>query len=485
MRYVCSVCGYVYDEDIEGVPLDELPEGWVCPVCTADTSFFEPEGDGKAGHPQSAPAIPSGSGAGSTGDDLRAYLAQWRRESSPVEADLAVIQKMAITGETVLDPMRTIKPVPSWDEILICGAQLATLPLNEDEAVSTRTVIGPRAEVPLLLETPVTVSHMSFGALSREAKIALARGSAAVGTAMCSGEGGILPESLAAAHRYVFEYIPNRYSVTDDNLRAVDAVEIKIGQSAKPGLGGHLPGSKVTEEIAAVRGFPAGQDIVSPARFPDIRDAGELRAKIDWLREATGGKPIGVKLAAGRIEADLAVALAAGPDFVTVDGRPGATGAAPKAVKDAAAIPTVYALARARRFLDEHGADGVSLIVTGGFRTSADIAKALAMGADAVALASAALMAAGCQHYRICHTGRCPVGIATQDPELRERLDVELSAQRVANFLGALTRELADFARLTGHDDVHRLSPRDLRTTSPEIARYTAVAHVGEPEPNP
>ncbi|HSL19399.1 MAG TPA: glutamate synthase-related protein [Methylomirabilota bacterium] len=483
MRYVCSVCGYVYDEDVEGVPLGELPEGWVCPVCTADASFFEPEGDGKAGGDE--PSAGTGTDADADAGSLRTYLAQWRRESSPVEADLAVIQEMAITGESVLDPMRTTKPVPSWDGILICGAQLATLPLNDDEPVSTRTVIGPRAKAPLVLETPVTVSHMSFGALSREAKIALAKGSAAVGTAMCSGEGGILPDSLAAAHRYIFEYIPNRYSVTHDNLRAVDAVEIKIGQSAKPGLGGHLPGSKVTDEIAAVRGFPAGQDIVSPARFPDIRDADELRAKVDWLREATGGKPIGVKLAAGRIEADLAVALAAGPDFVTVDGRPGATGAAPKAVKDAAAIPTIYALARARRFLDERGADGVSLIVTGGFRTSSDIAKALAMGADAVALASAALMAAGCQHYRICHTGRCPVGIATQDPELRDRLDIELSAQRVANFLGALTRELADFARLTGHDDVHRLSPHDLRTTSPEIARYTAVAHVGEPEANP
>jgi glutamate synthase domain-containing protein 2/rubredoxin len=482
MRYVCSVCGYVYDEEAEGRSWDELPEDWMCPVCSADRSAFEPEGgENLAG---TGPGTGTDADADADAGNLLTYLAQWRRESSPVEGDLAMIQEMAITGETVLDPMRTIKAVPSWDQILICGAQLATLPLNADEAVSTRTVIGQRAAVPLVIETPVTVSHMSFGALSREVKIALARGSAEVGAAMCSGEGGILPESLAAAHRYIFEYIPNRYSVTEANLRAVDAVEIKIGQSAKPGLGGHLPGAKVTPEIAAIRGFPPGQDIVSPARFPDIRDVGELRATIDWLRETTGGKPIGVKLAAGHLEADLEIVLAARPDFITVDGRPGATGAAPKAVKDATAIPTVFALARARRFLDERGADGVSLIITGGLRTSADMAKALAMGADAVALASAALMAAGCQHYRICHTGRCPVGIATQDPELRARLDIERSARRVANFLGALTRELADFARLTGHDDVHQLSPHDLRTTSPEIARHTAVAHVGESEPS-
>ncbi|MCU0303651.1 MAG: glutamate synthase-related protein [Thermoanaerobaculales bacterium] len=479
MRYVCSVCAWVFDEESEGLGWADLPDDWTCPICTADRSFFEKEGGAGAAAP---PTAPTHGDATTEAGDLASYLASWRRESHPIEEDLATIQEMAITGRTVLDPMRTTKPVPSWDEILICGAQLATLPLNADEPVSTATVIGPKAATPLVIDTPVYVSHMSFGALSREVKIALARGSAAVGTAMCSGEGGILPESLAAAHRYIFEVIPNRYSLTDHNLRAVDAVEIKIGQSAKPGLGGHLPGDKVTAEIAAIRGFPPGVDITSPSRFPDIRDADELRAKIDWLRQATGGKPVGVKLAAGRIEADLAVALAAGPDFVTIDGRPGATGAAPKVVKDAAAIPTIYALARARRFLDDHGADGVSLVVTGGLRTSSDVAKALAMGADAVALASAALMAAGCQHYRICHTGRCPVGVATQDPELRARLDVERSARRVANYLGALTRELGDFARLTGRDDVHSLSPSDLRTTSPEIARYTPIAHVGEPE---
>jgi glutamate synthase domain-containing protein 2 len=375
--------------------------------------------------------------------------------------------------------MRTTKPVISWDEILICGAQLATLPLNETETVSTRTVIGPNAAAPLVLDTPVYVSHMSYGALSREVKLALAKGSAAAGTAMCSGEGGVLPESMAAARRYIFEYVPNRYSVTDENLQAADAIEIKIGQSAKPGLGGHLPGSKVTEEIAEVRGFPPGVDIISPAHFTDITDTAELEDKVKWLRETSGGKPVGIKLAAGHLEADLEVALAAKPDFITVDGRAGATGAAPKVIKDATAIPSIYALARARRALDSAGADGVSLVITGGLRTSADAAKALAMGADAVALASAALMAAGCQQYRICHTGKCPVGITTQDPRLRARLDVELSARRVENFLVAVTRELEDFARLTGNSDVHRLTTDDLRTTSSEIADHTTIKHAG------
>ena len=479
MKHICSVCAYVYDDDVEDTPFDELPDDWVCPVCTADKTFFETEG---ATDTEKGPsANGESSGAGAAEESIEDYLGQWKRDTHPIEGDLASIQEMAITGRSVLEPMRTTKPVLSWDEILICGAQLATLPLNETEAVSTKTAIGPRAEVPMTLETPVYVSHMSYGALSREIKIALAMGSAAAGTAMCSGEGGILPESLEASHRYIFEYVPNRYSVTDDNLRAADAIEIKIGQSAKPGLGGHLPGNKVTDEIAAVRGFPAGSDITSPAHFPDITNPEELEAKVNWLREASGGRPIGIKLAAGHIEADLEIALAAGPDFITIDGRAGATGAAPKVVKDATAIPTIYALARARRALDAAGADGVSLVITGGLRNSADMAKALSMGADAVAIASAALMAAGCQQYRICQTGKCPVGITTQDPELRARLKIELSARRLENFLNATTCELQDFARLTGHDNIHHLSTDDLRTTSTEIATHTPIAHVGEP----
>jgi glutamate synthase domain-containing protein 2 len=246
-------------------------------------------------------------------------------------------------------------------------------------------------------------------------------------------------------------------------------------------MGGHLPGVKVTKEISEVRGFPAGEDIISPARFPDIGSADELEEKVSWLREASGGKPIGIKIAAGHIEADLEVAIAAGPDFITIDGRPGATGAAAKAVKDATSIPTLFALARARAFLDAAGADGVSLIITGGFRLPSDVVKALAMGADAVALATAALVAIGCQQYRICNTDRCPVGITTQDPELRSRFDIAKSAERLANFLRAATVELEEFARLAGRQDIHQLDLSDLRTTNEDIAKYTGIAHVGEP----
>jgi glutamate synthase domain-containing protein 2/rubredoxin len=477
MKYECSVCGYIYDEDAEGTPWNKLPDDWECPVCSADKSYCEVQGESPTGE---APPHDARAGAEPTLDN---YLSEWKRSSDDLEHNFAAIQHMATTGESIIEPMRTRKSVVSWGEILVMGAQLASLPRNEDEPITTHTVIGPKAKQPLVISTPVFVSHMSFGALSREAKIALAKGSAAVETAMCSGEGGIVPESLDSAHRYIFEYVPNRYSVTEDNLRSVDAIEIKIGQSAKPGMGGHLPGHKVTEEIAAVRGFPQGEDVISPAHFEDITNPEELRQKVAWLREKSDGKPIGIKLAAGHIEADLEIALQANPDFVTINGRPGATGAAMKSVKDATAIPTIFALSRARRYLDSMMAEGVSLVVTGGLRSSSDIVKALAMGADAVALASAALIAIGCQQYRICDSGKCPVGITTQDPALRSRFDIDLSAERLANFFRVITGELADFVRLTGNDEVHQLSVADLRTTNSEIARFTNIAHVGEPTP--
>jgi glutamate synthase domain-containing protein 2/rubredoxin len=468
-RWECGVCGYVYDQAAEGTPWEELPDDWECPICGAGRSEFEPEEAADGGVTGEAGAAES-SGEG--------YLSAWSRSSDDRERHMADIHHMAATGESIVEPMRTPIAAPLWDDLLIRGAQLARLPLNPEEPVSTRTVIGPRADHPLVIDMPVYVTHMSFGALSREVKLAMARGSAAVGSAMCSGEGGILPESMEAAHRYIFEYVPNRYSVTDENLHAVDAVEIKIGQSAKPGMGGHLPAEKVTEEIAAVRGFPAGESITSPARFPDIRTPEELKDKVTWLREATGGKPIGIKLAAGDIEADIEVALQAGPDFITVDGRPGATAAAPKFIKAATSVPTVFALHRARKYLDRAKADGVSLVITGGTRVSSDFAKAIAMGADAVAIGTAAMIACGCQQYRVCHTGRCPVGVATQDPELRARLDVDESARRLANFLRVVNEELKSFARLTGHDDVHGLGVRDLCTTNAEIAGHTEIAHV-------
>jgi len=467
--YECDLCGYVYDEAYEGKAWEELGDDWSCPICGAVKSEFRLlEQKAEAAQPPPAPEI----------TDLGSYLAAWARRSDEIETHMADIHYMATTGRSVTEAMRTTVRTVSWDDVLIKGAQLARIPLDEQEEVNTQTVIGPNAKQPLVIESPVFVTHMSFGALSREMQVAIAKGSAAVKTAMGSGEGGILDEALDDAYRFIFEYVPNRYSVTDAYLQRVDAVEIKIGQSAKPGLGGHLPGEKVTKAIAAIRGFPEGTAITSPAHFPDIRTRDELKEKVEWLREKAGGKPIGVKIAAGNIEADLEVALYAGPDFITIDGRPGSTGSAPKFIKASTSVPTIFALFRARRFLDRAGATGVSLIITGGLRVSSDLAKALAMGADAVAIGTAAMLAAGCQQYRICQTGRCPVGVATHDPQMGDRLDIDKSAERLANFLRVSTKELKDFARLTGNDDVHGLSISDLCTTSSEISDHTDIEHV-------
>jgi methylamine---glutamate N-methyltransferase subunit C len=464
--YECNLCSHIYDETREEVRWADLPDDWTCPIC----------GSGKDDFSSSSAPAPTTSPVSSTieGD----YLAEWRRPVDDFETHMADIHHISTTGQSVVEPMRTRVPSFSWDEILVKGAQLAKFPLNKSQPVRTQTIIGPGAAVPLVIESPVIVSHMSFGALSREAKLALAKGSAEAKTAMCSGEGGILPECLDATYKYIFEYVPNKYSVTDEYLSQVDAVEMKIGQSAKPGMGGHLPGHKVTREIAAIRGSREGQDIVSPSRFQDIRTRDDLKMKVDELRRRTGGKPVGIKLAAGHLEEDIDIALYAGADFITIDGRAGGTGAALKVVKNSTSVPTIFALSRARKVLNARGADNVSLIITGGFRVSSDFVKALAMGADAVAVGTAAMMALGCQQYRICNTGKCPVGIATQDPALRARMDVEMSAARVANYFKVNTEEIMDFARLSGNNNIGSLSLSDLCTTNSEISNHTGIEHV-------
>lgn len=468
----CGICSYEYDENNESIKWKDLPEDWSCPVCSSPRSVFVMLDQSPI---KKSPSNPSPTSSDNENID---YLAEWHRPNDDFEKHMTDIHSLATTGKSIIEPMRTRLPTFSWDDILVRGAQLSRLPLNKNHTVNTSTVIGKGAAFPMVLESPLIVSHMSYGALSREAKLALAKGSAMVKTAMCSGEGGVLPECLDASHKYIFEYVPNKYSVTDKTFQGVAAIEIKIGQSAKPGMGGHLPGHKVTHEIAEIRGFAEGEDIISPSHFEDILTTDDLKRTVDELRKRSEGKPIGIKLAAGHLKADINIALDAGVDFLTIDGRAGGTGAAPKVVKDATSVPTLFALARARAILNNRKADNISLIITGGLRVSSDFAKALAMGADAIALASAAMMALGCQQYRICNTGKCPVGIATQDPVLRARLDVDKSAMRVANFFRVSTDEVKEFARLTGHDNVHSLSMDDLCTTNSEISNHIGIEHI-------
>ncbi len=465
-RYKCSVCGYIFDEEKEGRPFEELTE---CPVCKAPAEKFV-----KLEEEEQPAASEAEKSEAEDAPDLRYDPAYAREDASCRGMD--EIHETAVSGKSIDAAMGTKKPMPGWDDILILGAQLNPAPLMIDDPVSTTTVIGPDAKKPMILDSPVYISHMSFGALSKEIKIALAKGAAIAKTAMCSGEGGILPEEKEASYKYIFEYVPNKYSVTDENLRSADAIEIKIGQGSKPGMGGHLPGEKVTEEIAKARGKKPGEDVQSPSRFPELHSKEDLKEMVSMLRARSDGRPIGIKIAAGKIERDLEYCVYAEPDFITIDGRGGATASSPLILRESTSVPTVYALYRARKYLDSLHSK-ISLVITGGLRVSSDFAKALAMGADAVAVASAPLIAAGCQQYRICGSGNCPMGIATQDPELRKRVDIEASAKRVANFLNVSRDELMLFARITGHSSVHDLSTEDLVTISREISDYTNIAH--------
>lgn len=466
MRYKCLLCGYIYDEEKEGKTFDQIS---ACPVCGAPSSMFqliEEEGN----EPDVSAAVEEKAGA----DDL-AYEENLVRHDKSCRY-MEEIHQMAVSGKTVSASMATELKMPGWDDILILGAQLDPMPLDEDAPVSTRTIIGKNAARPLVLDNPVFVSHMSFGALSKEAKISLAKGTAMAKSAMCSGEGGILPEEMAAADKYIFEYVANQYSVTDENLLNADAIEIKIGQGTKPGMGGHLPAEKVTEEISRIRNKPIGRDITAPSRFPGIENRDDMKDLVSDLRKRSGGRPVGIKIAAGHIERDLVFCVYAEPDFITIDGRGGATGSSPALLRDSAGVPTVYALHRARKYLDSVNSD-ISLIITGGLRVSSDFAKAIAMGADAIAVATAPLMAMACQQYRICGTGMCPVGVATQDPQLRKRLDTDAAARRVANYLNVSLEELKAFARITGHNDLFDLSLDDLVTVSREISEFTDIRH--------
>lgn len=474
--YRCRICGAIFDEAKEGKKLSEIP---CCPVCKQPISNFEKIADSEETKPDAAAAAvkTEPNGAASSSSAPLAYDEAFARVDERCRY-MKEIHEMAVTGRTIGGAMGTQMPMPGWDDILLLGAQLNPPPLEDNAPVETRTVIGKHAKKPMVLESPVYISHMSFGALSKETKIVLAKGSALAKTAMCSGEGGILPEEKAASYKYIFEYIPNKYSVTEENLKTSDAIEIKIGQGTKPGMGGHLPGEKVTPEIAALRGKKPGEDVQSPSKFPEINSKEDLKAMVDILRELSDGRPIGIKIAAGRIEQDLEHCVFAEPDFITIDGRGGATGSSPFFLREATTVPTIYALSRARKYLDSVHSD-IALVITGGLRVSPDFAKALAMGADAVAIASAALIAAACQQYRICGSGNCPVGIATQNPELRARLNMEAAAQRVANFLNVSLSELKTFARITGHSSVHDLSLSDLITLDKDIEEFTGITHAG------
>src|SRR6516165_883900 len=435
------------------------------------------------------------------GDDSRNH----RRALSPSGTyPPEVIEDIQTKAETGLYRIRgygTLRPRrwATFDDLTFLPCSLTRIPLEGyREKCSTTTVLGTRfARRPITLDIPVMITGMSWGALSYNAKVALARGAASVGSSNTTGDGGMLMAERENSKTLIYEVLPSRYGINIHDMLQADAIELTIGQGAKPGTGGLLLGSKVSDVIAKQRDLPVGVDQRSPARHPDFLGPDDMIIKVEELREATDWQmPIFVKLGATRVFDHVKLAAKAGADVIVMDGMEGGTAAAPAILQEHTGIPTLAAVCEARAALEDCGLYGdVQLIIAGGIRDGVDAAKAMALGADAVYIGTAALIALNCnrplyiedyhklatepQYCHHCHTGRCPVGITTQDPELMKRLNIEEGAARVANLLRAMTLEIQMLARACGKSDVHHLEPEDMAALTLEASAICNIPLVG------
>lgn len=409
------------------------------------------------------------------------------------------IQRAAATGIYDIRGGGTKRKVPHFDDLLLLGASMSRYPLEGyREKCGTDVVLGTRfAKKPIHLKIPVTIAGMSFGALSANAKESLGRGASMVGTSTTTGDGGMTPEERGHSETLVYQYLPSRYGMNPDDLRKADAIEIVLGQGAKPGGGGMLLGMKVTERIAGMRTLPVGVDQRSACRHPDWTGPDDLAIKIAEIREITDWeKPIYVKIGASRPYYDVKLAVKAGADVIVLDGMQGGTAATQEVFIEHVGIPILPAIPQAVQALQEMGMHRkVQLIVSGGIRTGADVAKAMALGADAVAIGTAALIALGDNHPRLdkelkeigsaagyyddWQNGRDPAGITTQDPELSKRLDPVEGGRHLANYLRVLVLEAQTMARACGKSHLHNLDPEDLVALNVEAAAMARVPLAG------
>ncbi len=392
-----------------------------------------------------------------------------------MEKWVAEIKLRAVKGKPLVSGGRSNKlDKINFDDLVFIPAQIKKRPIDYfREEIITETIIGKKSKQPLKLSMPILIPAMSFGALSKEAKIALAKASTMAGIATNTGEGGMLPQEREIAKLLIAQYSTGRFGVNEEYIKSADAIEIKIGQGAKPGQGGLLPGEKVTEDIARVRDVPVGKDIHSPPAHPDIFSTDDLKKKVKWLRELTEGKPIIIKLGAGDVENDVKLALKADPDIIAIDGMEGGTGAAPRIMLDDFGIPTLAAIVKARKIMGDKSKH--ELIVGGGLNKGADIAKALALGANGVFMSFPLLIAMGCTYCKQCYLGKCPMGVTTQDPELRKRLNVDEAAKKVVNFLKACNEEVKMAAAACGKRNVHELDKEDLRSLSLRLSQIMKI----------
>ncbi|MFL0808573.1 MAG: FMN-binding glutamate synthase family protein [Oceanobacter sp.] len=422
------------------------------------------------------------------------------RESATFDATtMTEIRRAAETGIYDIRGFGAKRKVPHFDDLLFLGASMSRYPLEGyREKCNTQVTLGTRfAKKPIVIETPVTIAGMSFGALSANAKEALGRGASACGTSTTTGDGGMTPEERGQSTKLVYQYLPSRYGMNPDDLRKADAIEVVLGQGAKPGGGGMLLGQKITDRVAGMRTLPKGVDQRSACRHPDWTGPDDLAIKIQELREITDWQvPIYIKVGATRTYYDVKLAVKAGADVVVVDGMQGGTAATQEVFIEHVGIPTLAAIPQAVQALQEMGMHRkVQLIVSGGIRNGADVAKAMALGADAVAIGTAALVALGCNHpkwdaefkkigsaagyYDDYHEGKDPAGISTQDPDLMKRLDPEEGGRRLANYLNVLTMEAQTLARACGKNDLRNLEPEDLVALNVEAAAMARVPLAG------
>ncbi|MEQ8240759.1 MAG: glutamate synthase-related protein [Cyclobacteriaceae bacterium] len=418
-----------------------------------------------------------------SGEEKSADVEEGATKEEPTLAYIKALAKDGLTKTGHHGEMAAmgvpIPELPQWKDIQLLAAQLATKPLMENVEVGAELVIGPKAKKPLTLAIPLFVSDMSFGALSEEAKISLAKGAELAGTGICSGEGGMLEEEQQANSKYFYELASAKFGFDWDKLKNVQAFHFKGGQGAKTGTGGHLSGNKVTGKIAEVRKLKEGTDAISPPTFDDLTTPEDFKIFADKVREITGGIPIGFKLSANHIEEDIQFALDASADYIILDGRGGGTGAAPLIFRNNISVPTIPALARARHYLDKANRKDVTLIITGGIRVPEDFIKAMALGADGIAVANSALQSIGCVAARMCHTNNCPAGVATQKPELRKKINIDKSAKQLYNFFSASTELMKVMARACGHDHLNKFNQKDITTWKKEMAELTGIKFAG------
>lgn len=409
--------------------------------------------------------------------ETKQFMRKKRSDEDDSNYQSVVDIKDSSMGKSVIGSMGSLKKLPfSLEDLYFLPAQVKKIPLNREDPVKTSVTIGKNAKKPLELAGPIMVSGLSFGAVSKNTKLVIAKTASELNMGFNSGEGGVLTEEISQSKTMVIQYSTGRFGVDDELLKNAAAIEIRFGQGAYPGKGSFLPAEKMTAEIAEMRGLEKGEPSYSPAHHPDINKPQDLKKTVRKLREISGGAPVGAKIGCGNVEDDVKVLVESKVDYIALDGFGGGTGATDKYVRENVGIPIYSAIPRAYKVLEElKPKRTVSLIGSGGLRNSADFAKCLALGADAVYIGTAALIAINCEQYRMCYTGKCPTGITTQNPKLMKQIDIPEGVKKLGNFLTLSTEEIANLTRITGKESISMLDHEDLVSVNRELATITGV----------